>query len=117
MLFFRNGRNTHTMKRNMTRRTAVWLCMAALTILACDKQPKGDEAKIAEKDEVVAATGITYAVDTAHSWVKFTGYGVGKNHPGRFRLNYGAVAVANDSLSGGSFVISIKSMKMEQKGK
>jgi polyisoprenoid-binding protein YceI len=89
---------------------------AAVLVAACDKAPKGDDAKITEKEEGVVATGITYAVDTARSWAKFTGHGVGKNHPGYFKLNYGAVAVANDSLSGGNFVINIKSMRMEQKG-
>jgi polyisoprenoid-binding protein YceI len=91
--------------------------IAMVMAVACEKAPKGDDAKIAEKEEPVAATGTTFAVDTAHSWVKFTGNGVGKNHPGTFKLNYGAVAVANDSVSGGSFVINIKSMRMQEKGK
>jgi polyisoprenoid-binding protein YceI len=86
-------------------------------MMACEKAPKGDDAKITEKEEPVAATGTTFAVDTARSWVRFTGNGVGKNHPGKFKLNYGAVAVANDSISGGSFVINVKSMRMEEKGK
>ena len=94
--------------------------MAALVVVmtaGCEKPPKGDEAKIAEKEEGLVPTGKTYVVDTAASWVKFTGNGVGKNHPGKFKLNYGAVAVSKDSLSGGAFVINVKSMKMEQKGK
>jgi polyisoprenoid-binding protein YceI len=90
--------------------------IAALMVVACDKAPKGDEAKITEKEEAVVPTGQAFMVDTARSYVKFTGYGVGKNHPGTFKLNYGAVAVANDSISGGTFVINIKSMQMEQQG-
>lgn len=82
----------------------------------CDRAPKGDQAKITAKEESVVPTGVTYAVDTARSSVRFTGNGVGKNHPGHFRLNYGAVAVKNDSISGGAFVINVKSMKMEEKG-
>ncbi|HEY0652432.1 MAG TPA: YceI family protein [Chryseosolibacter sp.] len=85
------------------------------SLAACDKAPKGDDAKITEKEQAVAATGISFAVDTARSYVKFTGNGVGKNHPGTFKLNYGAVAVNNDSISGGSFVININSMQMEQR--
>jgi polyisoprenoid-binding protein YceI len=94
--------------------------MAVLTVVimaGCEKPPKGDDAKIAEKEEGLVPTGKSFVVDTAASWVKFTGNGVGKNHPGKFKLNYGAVAVAKDSLSGGAFVINVKSMKMEQKGK
>ena len=91
---------------------------AALSIVAltfsCEKAPKGDDAKITEKEEAVAATGTTFMVDTARSYVKFTGNGVGKNHPGTFKLNYGTVTVENDSLSSGTFVINVNSMKMEQ---
>jgi polyisoprenoid-binding protein YceI len=87
-----------------------------LLAASCEKAPKGDDAKITDKEEAVAATGTAFMVDTAQSYVKFTGNGVGKNHPGTFKLNYGAVAVENDSLSGGTFVININSMQMEQKG-
>lgn len=85
-------------------------------IAACDKAPKGDDAKITEKEQPVAATGTSFMVDTAKSYVKFTGNGVGKNHPGTFKLQYGSVAVQNDSLSGGTFVIDVNSMRMEQPG-
>lgn len=96
----------------------LWLaCLAMGFIAGCEKPPKGDEAKIAEKEEGVVPTGVTFAVDTADSYVKFTGHGVGKNHPGTFKLNYGAVAVARDSISGGTFVININSLKMEQQGR
>lgn len=90
--------------------------MVALAIAACEKPPKGDEAEIREKEQAVVPTGETYVVDTARSWIRFIGYGVGKNHPGIFKMNYGAAAVMNDSISGGSFVININSMKMEEKG-
>ncbi|MBT1702226.1 YceI family protein [Chryseosolibacter indicus] len=91
-------------------------CVAAIAILSCDKAPKGDDAKIADAEQAVQPTGVTYVVDTATSWVKFTGHGVGKNHPGYFKLNYGATAINKDSISGGSFVINVKSMRMEEKG-
>lgn len=90
--------------------------VAAIAAISCEKAPKGDEAKISEKEEAVVPTGSSFIVDTARSYVRFTGHGVGKNHPGRFKLNYGAVAVSKDSLSGGTFVININSMTMEQRG-
>lgn len=96
-----------------------WIAiLAVLGILAagCDKAPKGDEAQIAEKEQAAVPTGQTYVVDTSASWIRFTGFGVGKNHPGRFKLNYGAAAVSNDTVSGGAFVVNIKSMEMEEKG-
>jgi polyisoprenoid-binding protein YceI len=92
------------------------IAMSAVFALSCEKPPKGDEAQIAEKEQAVVPTGQTFVVDTAESWVRFTGNGVGKNHPGKFKLRYGAAAIKNDTISGGSFLIDIKSMQMEQEG-
>lgn len=93
------------------------LIIAAVLLAGCEKPPKGDDATISEAEEPVEATGKTFAVDTSRSWVKFTGYGVGKNHPGMLKVAYGTVSLNNDSVSGGSFMIDIKSMVMQQKGK
>ena len=86
------------------------------SLAACDTTPKGDKADISEKKEAAAVTGQTFTVDTAASHVRFTGHGVGKNHPGKFRLSSGTVAVANNQITGGNFVVNIKSMNLEQKG-
>ncbi len=93
------------------------IIIAAAIAVACDKAPKGDEAKIAEKDPAVEPTGQVFTVDTAQSWIRFTGHGVGKNHPGSFRIGYGTVAMDKDSISGGTFIIDIKSIKLEQPDK
>src|SRR5688572_8697957 len=105
------------MYQNLTIRLSLLIFIAASFFISCEKPPKGDDAKITEADEPVARLGNEYTVDTARSWVKFIGYGVGKNHPATLKLSYGKVTVFQDTLSGGSFIIDIKSMKMEQKGK
>jgi polyisoprenoid-binding protein YceI len=92
------------------------IAMFGILALSCEKPPKGDEAQIGEKEQATVPTGQTFVVDTAESWVRFIGNGVGKNHPAKLKLNYGAAAIKNDTVSGGSFVINIKSMKMEQEG-
>lgn len=92
------------------------LLAAGISLSACDSQPKGDNATITEKQSASEATGQTFVVDTASSYVRFTGHGVGKNHPGKFKLSSGSVAVKNDHISGGEFVINIKSMDLEQEG-
>ncbi|WP_205513840.1 YceI family protein [Longitalea arenae] len=81
-----------------------------------DSAPKGDNASIQEKQETAEAKGTQFTVDTAASRVRFVGHGVGKNHPGKFKLSSGSVAVANNQITGGSFTIDIKSMDLEQKG-
>jgi polyisoprenoid-binding protein YceI len=89
---------------------------AALAVIACDKAPKGDDAQIREEEQAAETTGVTFNVDTTASQIRFTGHGVGKNHPGVFNVSYGTVAVQNDSVSGGTFTVDINSMKMEQQG-
>ena len=92
--------------------------MAALVVLAgaCNKAPKGDEAKITDKQEATAGEGMSFAIDTSKSNIRFTGHGVGKNHPGNFKLNSGHVHVQNNQITGGDFVIDVKSLAVEQEG-
>ena len=82
----------------------------------CSEAPKGDKATIIEKQYASEAKGKVFAVDTAVSRIRFTGHGVGKNHPGSFHLSHGTVGVAGNEVTGGSFVINVKSMELEQKG-
>lgn len=103
------------MKCNIMTLSAV--VAAAISLASCnDNAPKGDNATIGEKQQTAEAQGTQFSIDTAASRVRFVGNGVGKNHPGIFKLNSGNVAVSNNQVTGGSFVINIKSMELEQKG-
>src|SRR5688572_20288003 len=104
------------MKLHSTIRPGFFALLASLAITACDSTPKGDKADISEKKEAADVTGQTFMVDTANSSIRFTGHGVGKNHPGKFKLSSGTVAVANNQITGGNFVVNIKSMDLEQEG-
>lgn len=92
------------------------LLVGTIGFYACNDAPKGDNATITDKQQAAEATGTTFVADTAASRIRFTGHGVGKNHPGVFRLSSGSVAVANNQITGGIFTINIKSMELEQKG-
>ena len=94
---------------------ASFLCFQ-LGLLSCNDAPKGDQATITGEQQAAAITGQTFLVDTAASRIRFTGHGVGKNHPGKFRLSSGSVAIANNQITGGEFNINIKSMEIEQEG-
>jgi len=90
---------------------------ATISLSSCgENAPKGDDAVIQNEQQATAAEGTQFIVDTTTSRVRFTGNGVGKNHPGIFRLSSGNVAVSNNQVTGGSFVINIKSMELEEKG-
>jgi polyisoprenoid-binding protein YceI len=104
------------MKFMRTLKGALLVIVLGYFCAACERTPKGDNAAITDKQQTADATGKKFVVDTADSKVKFTGYGVGKNHPGKFKLRTGEVAIANNQITGGSFEIDIKSMDMEQDG-
>lgn len=96
---------------------SISIFFASLVILAsCDNAPKGDNATISEEQTASEATGQTFTVDTASSKVRFIGYGVGKNHPGNFKISSGTVSVADNKITGGNFVIDIKSLDPEEEG-
>ncbi|RYZ20415.1 MAG: YceI family protein [Chitinophagaceae bacterium] len=101
----------------MSRTLYLPLLLLSLFAASCsDDAPKGDNATITDKQAAATATGTNFVVDTAASRIRFTGHGVGKNHPGIFRLSSGLVAVNGNDISGGNFVINIRSMELEQKG-
>ena len=92
------------------------LAAGIFVLNACADAPKGDDAAITDKQQASDAKGETFVVDTSESRIRFVGNGVGKNHPGNFKLSSGSVAVAGNQITGGDFVINIKSMDLEQKG-
>ncbi|HRO43724.1 MAG TPA: YceI family protein [Flavipsychrobacter sp.] len=93
------------------------LLLTSILYTSCgDQAPKGDEATIQDAQQTSTAEGTQYVVDTQASRIRFVGHGVGKNHPGIFKLSSGNVAVANNQITGGSFVININSMELEEKG-
>lgn len=102
----------------MNKHTLVALAAAATFAFAsCSDEPKGDNAAITEEQQpAAAAAGQSFTVDTSASRIRFTGYGVGKNHPGKFKLQSGTVAVSGGQVTGGDFLININSMEMEEKG-
>src|SRR5690348_10288252 len=84
--------------------------------VACDKTPKGDKAVISDEKKATDETGQIFVIDTTDSYVRFVGNGVGKNHPGRFHMQSGEVGISQGQVTGGKFVINVKSLNMEQPG-
>jgi polyisoprenoid-binding protein YceI len=103
------------MKKNTTS-TFAKLIIAACIFTACNNAPKGDNAAITEKQKASEVQGSEFTVDTADSRVQFTGYGVGKNHKGKFKVSTGTVAISNNQVTGGNFVINMRSMDLKDKG-
>src|SRR3954468_10906426 len=110
--------NQHTKSSLMTAKlfkTLMLVAVAAAFFTACSDAPKGDQATVTAAQQTTApATGQAYLVDTSASAVRFIGNGVGKNHPGMFRLSKGLISVDDTAVTGGSFTINMASMQVEQ---
>jgi polyisoprenoid-binding protein YceI len=104
------------MRKNIQLIPQVLTLVSVLAFTSCNNAPKGDEATITDQQKAAEPTGQTFVVDTADSKVKFEGYGVGKKHPGKFRVSSGNVSVSNNQITGGEFVINIRSLDLEEKG-
>ncbi|MCB0507338.1 MAG: YceI family protein [Chitinophagales bacterium] len=92
-----------------------WITMvlAMLVFVACNTTPKGDKTTTSAEQEVASATGSIYSVDTT-SAIGFIGNGVGKNHPGKFKIKEGNLTVTDGKVSAGSFVIDITSLSLDE---
>jgi polyisoprenoid-binding protein YceI len=92
------------MKSLMTGIAAILLLFAA----SCKDAPKADEAVATEPQEVaVAPTGAAYTVDLAKSKITWVGTKPTGRHHGTFYLKAGNIVVANNSITGGNFVIDV----------
>jgi polyisoprenoid-binding protein YceI len=112
------------MKNILTSAGIGILFLSGCLLTSCNQAPKGDQAEISDKQEATEGGGTSFTIDTAQSKVRFTGHGVGKNHPGNFKLLSGDVQVAGNQINvqvagnqitGGNFVIDIKSLDVEQR--
>ena len=92
------------------------MAAASVAFTSCSDVPKGDQATISETQTVSSTTGQAFLIDTTESRVRFTGNGVGKNHPGTFRLSSGSVTLADNQITGGTFAININSLGIEEQG-
>jgi polyisoprenoid-binding protein YceI len=96
-------------------KSTLFYLSAILLMVSCDNAPQGDTAVITDEQQTASASGETFLVDSANSKIRFIGHGVGKNHPGTFRLSSGQVIIFNNTVTGGEFNIDIRSLDVEQK--
>jgi polyisoprenoid-binding protein YceI len=85
--------------------------LATLAIFAaCNNTPTGDKAQTGDKQTAAMAEGTAYKTDTTSS-VSWTGTKPVGTHTGDFLLKEGTLYVKDSSITGGSFVIDITSLK------
>ncbi len=94
-----------------------FLTIAMIVIMtSCQKTPQGDNVVITDELLPKTGTGESFFVDTANSWVRYSGSGVGKNHPATFQLRYGEVTANKDQVTGGKFILDITSLQAGREG-
>ena len=94
---------------------ALLLAFIIPVFISCAHLPKGDKAIVtAQQTTALQNATAKFAIDTANTYIRFTGHGAGQNHSGRFHLLDGNISTNNNVIAGGRFTISIASMQIEQ---
>lgn len=82
---------------------------AASFLAACNNSGNADKAATTDAQNVAAAEGTAYQVDSATT-VTWTGFKPTGKHDGTFKVSEGSLLVNNNALTGGSFTIDINSL-------
>jgi polyisoprenoid-binding protein YceI len=104
------------MKNSFHWQHALIISAAMFFFMSCDKPPKGDQVIITDQVLAKEGEGTEYVLDTVKSYIQFTGFGVGKSHPGTFHFNYGKVTADKDKVTGGTIIIDITSLDLKEEG-
>jgi len=95
------------------KRTLLTIAAGSLIFAACQNAPKADKAEATEAQQVQQGTGNIYKADLAQSHVEFIGTKPTGKHHGTFRLAEGQLNVNGGDVSGGKFIIDIRSLKVD----
>ena len=92
------------------KKTILLFSAAALLLTACQDAPKADNAEATEAQEVTNEGGELYNADLTQSKVEWTGTKATGQHIGTINLTSGSLNVANNTITGGSFVLDVNSI-------
>jgi polyisoprenoid-binding protein YceI len=100
-------------------KTTSALAIAIVMTIACTSDPKGDEAKVSEAEEVTEAEGMEIIVSSDEADMEFVGTKPTGRHYGNVSLSNGSITVKDGKLTGGKFVfdlneITITDLKNDQ---
>lgn len=96
----------------MRKLTLPLVAAALLFTASCKNTPEGDKAEAGEAiANTTPAVGADYKVDVATSKIEWIGSkAVGDNHKGTISISEGTLKAEQGKLTGGSFVIDMKSI-------
>ncbi len=82
-----------------------------LSIVACKKVKNETEAKDAVEVSQIQSEAIRYIADANSSMLVWKGFKPTESHDGTIKISEGYLAFDSDKLSGGNFVIDMKTIK------
>ncbi|WMN11254.1 YceI family protein [Marivirga salinae] len=83
------------------------LALAVIMAVACTSNPKGDEAKVSEAEEVTEAEGMEIAVSSDEADMEFVGTKPTGRHYGNVALTDGSISVKDGKVTGGKFIFDL----------
>ena len=90
---------------------SLFVVALALGMASCNN---GNPTNASEAQAAAAGQGQEIKLDLQQSSIEFIGSGIGKEHPGTFRLKDGSVTVKDNKITGGKLIIDIKSLQVSQ---
>ena len=90
---------------------AATVLFLGLAIVSCKKTKNETEAKDAEVVSQIESEAVRYSVEIDSSTVTWKGFAPTKSHNGTIKLSEGYLAFDDNKLSGGNFIIDMKTIK------
>ncbi|ADR20757.1 polyisoprenoid-binding protein [Marivirga tractuosa] len=88
-------------------KTTSALAFAIILAVACTSNPKSDEAKVSEAEEVTEAQGMEINVSSDEAEMEFVGTKPTGRHYGNIALSDGSIKVKDGKITGGKFVFDL----------
>lgn len=87
--------------------------IAGLTIVSCTSNPKSDEAKVSEAEEVKEATGKEVTIAPEEARMEWVGTKPTGRHYGTIALTDGNIVMKDGEITGGKLVFDIMNIEVE----
>jgi len=88
-------------------KTSSAIIFTIVLAMACTSNPKGDEAKVSEAEEVTESKGMEIKVSSDEADMEFVGTKPTGRHYGNISLSDGSIKVKDGEITGGKFVFDL----------
>lgn len=91
-----------------------FIFLAALATFGCTSDPKSDEAKVGEAQEVTAPaeTAADYSINKDSSQVTWVGTKPTGRHDGKFPIKDGSISISDNKVVGGTILMDLANLEI-----